>query len=61
MDDVQVDVLCAHGDGPDYVVLTSRLQMTPRGVWSIIGGIDGKRSINYYLYRCADFNENKSN
>ena len=60
VDEVQVDVLCTHGDGPDYLVLTSQLQVAPRGVWSILGGVDGKRSIDYYLYRCADFDKNSN-
>ena len=55
VDDQQINTLCANGAGPDYLVLTDRLQTAPQGTWSIMGGSKGDRQINYYLYRCTDF------
>lgn len=55
VDDQQIGTLCSNSAGPNYLVLTDRLQTAPQGTWSITGGSKGDRQITYYLYRCADF------
>lgn len=45
--------ICAPG-GPDYLVLTDKLQMAALGTWSVVGGPKANRSITYYLYKCSD-------
>lgn len=58
-DDDMLAEICVKG-GPDYWVLTDKLQIPSLGSWSIIGGLQGDKPITYYLYRCADMAVSRS-